>query len=179
MGRPDLAQKAIEVAEKRVSGDGWPEYYDTRNGRLIGKQSRLMQTWTIAGLLTSKMLLNNPDKASLLFWEEDFEILQSCVCMLSTKTEKSEKEGASVSKPESAIKRGRHPGPPTLVLSAPEFYKLPSSLGTPSVEVIPRDCKTFMLLQRQVNILNKYIYSSGGIEKEGEDELGGKRERKR
>lgn len=83
MGRPDLAQKAIDVAEKSLPVDGWPEYYDTRNGRFIGKQSRLMQTWTIAGLLTSKMLLNNPEKASLLFWEEDFEILQSCVCMLN------------------------------------------------------------------------------------------------
>ncbi|KAK4256546.1 hypothetical protein QN277_006255 [Acacia crassicarpa] len=82
MGRPDLAQKAVDVAEKRLIVDGWPEYYDTRNGKFIGKQSRLMQTWTIAGLLTSKMLLENPEKASLLFWEEDFEILQSCVCML-------------------------------------------------------------------------------------------------
>lgn len=82
MERPDLAQKAIDVAEKRLSEDRWPEYYDTRNGKFIGKQSRLMQTWTIAGLLTSKLLLQNPEKATLLFWEEDFEILQSCVCML-------------------------------------------------------------------------------------------------
>ena len=83
MGRPDLAQKAIDLAEKRLSVDRWPEYYDTRNGKFIGKQSRLMQTWTIAGFLTSKMLLKNPEKASLLFWEEDYELLQSCVCMLS------------------------------------------------------------------------------------------------
>ncbi|KAK7348017.1 hypothetical protein VNO80_22565 [Phaseolus coccineus] len=83
MGRPDLAQKAVDSAEKRLSLDKWPEYYDTRNGRFIGKQSRLMQTWTIAGFLTSKMLLENPEKASLLFWEEDFELLQNCVCMLS------------------------------------------------------------------------------------------------
>ncbi|KAK7363437.1 hypothetical protein VNO77_05580 [Canavalia gladiata] len=83
MGRPDLAQKAVDSAEKRLSADRWPEYYDTRNGRFIGKQSRLMQTWTIAGFLTSKMLLENPEKASLLFWEEDFELLQNCVCMLN------------------------------------------------------------------------------------------------
>ncbi|MED6169951.1 nuclear integrity protein 1 [Stylosanthes scabra] len=83
MGRPDLAQKAVDLAEKRISADRWPEYYDTRNGRFIGKQSRLMQTWTIAGFLTSKMLLENPEKASLLFWEEDFEVLQNCVCMLN------------------------------------------------------------------------------------------------
>ncbi|KAK7246233.1 hypothetical protein RIF29_41093 [Crotalaria pallida] len=83
MGKPDMAQKAVDLAEKRLSVDKWPEYYDTRNGRFIGKQSRLNQTWTIAGFLTSKMLLQNPEKASLLFWEEDFEILQSCVCMLN------------------------------------------------------------------------------------------------
>ncbi|CAL0306893.1 unnamed protein product [Lupinus luteus] len=83
MGKPELAQKAVDVAEKRLSVDRWPEYYDTRNGKFIGKQSRLMQTWTIAGFLTSKMLLKNPEKASLLFWEEDFELLQNCVCMLN------------------------------------------------------------------------------------------------
>ncbi|CAK8563840.1 unnamed protein product [Lathyrus sativus] len=83
MGRSDLAQKAVDLAEKRLNTDKWPEYYDTRNGKFIGKQSRLMQTWTIAGFLTSKMLLKNPEKASLLFWEEDFEILQNCVCMLN------------------------------------------------------------------------------------------------
>ncbi|KAE9601523.1 putative beta-fructofuranosidase [Lupinus albus] len=83
MGKPELAQKAVNLAEKRLSVDRWPEYYDTRNGKFIGKQSRLTQTWTIAGFLTSKMLLKNPKKASLLFWEEDFELLQNCVCMLN------------------------------------------------------------------------------------------------
>lgn len=83
MGRSDLAQKAVDLAEKRLCIDKWPEYYDTRNGKFIGKQSRLTQTWTIAGFLTSKMLLKNPEKASLLFWEEDFEILHNCVCMLN------------------------------------------------------------------------------------------------
>lgn len=83
MGRPELAEKAVALAEKRLSADDWPEYYDTRSGRFIGKQSRLFQTWTIAGFLTSKMLLENPEKASLLFWEEDYELLEICVCALS------------------------------------------------------------------------------------------------
>ncbi|KAF5738785.1 alkaline/neutral invertase A mitochondrial [Tripterygium wilfordii] len=83
MGRPELAQKAVALAEKRLSVDQWPEYYDTRSGRFLGKQSRLHQTWTIAGYLTSKMLLENPEKASLLFWEEDYELLEICVCALS------------------------------------------------------------------------------------------------
>ncbi|KAM2636858.1 hypothetical protein EV1_021435 [Malus domestica] len=83
MGRTELAQKAVALAEKRLSMDNWPEYYDTKSGRFIGKQSRLHQTWTIAGYLTSKMLLENPDKASLLFWEEDYELLETCVCALN------------------------------------------------------------------------------------------------
>ncbi|PON93124.1 Glycosyl hydrolase [Trema orientale] len=83
MGRPELARKAIDVAEKRLAEDQWPEYYDTRSGRFIGKQARLFQTWTIAGFLASKMLLENPEKASLLFWEEDYELLETCVCALS------------------------------------------------------------------------------------------------
>ncbi|XP_022979724.1 alkaline/neutral invertase A, mitochondrial-like [Cucurbita maxima] len=84
MGRPELARKAIAVAEKKLSADRWPEYYDMRSASLIGKQSRLFQTWTIAGFLTSKLLLENPEKASLLFWEEDYELLQGCVCVLGT-----------------------------------------------------------------------------------------------
>ncbi|XP_010319230.2 alkaline/neutral invertase A, mitochondrial [Solanum lycopersicum] len=82
MGRPELAQKAVDLAEKRLSADHWPEYYDTRHGRFIGKQARLCQTWTIAGYLTSKMLLQNPDMASKLFWNEDYELLENCVCAL-------------------------------------------------------------------------------------------------
>lgn len=83
MGRPELARKAIAVAEKRLSNDKWPEYYDTRTGRFIGKQSRLYQTWTIAGYLTSKMLLENPEMASILTCEEDLELLEGCACNLS------------------------------------------------------------------------------------------------
>ncbi|KAL9685433.1 hypothetical protein QQ045_022883 [Rhodiola kirilowii] len=83
MGRTDLAEKAIAKAEKRLKEDGWPEYYDTRNGKFIGKQSRLFQTWTIAGYLTSKMLLDSPKMTSLLFWEEDYELLEICVCALN------------------------------------------------------------------------------------------------
>ncbi|KNA23240.1 hypothetical protein SOVF_026670 [Spinacia oleracea] len=83
MGRPELAEKAINLAEKRLSVDKWPEYYDTKKGRFIGKQARLYQTWTIAGYLTSKMLLENPDAASALICDEDYELLEICVCALN------------------------------------------------------------------------------------------------
>ncbi|KAH7865484.1 hypothetical protein Vadar_007287 [Vaccinium darrowii] len=76
MGRPELARKALDMAENRLSKDHWPEYYDSRNGKFIGKQARLYQTWSVAGFLTSKMLLENPEMASLLFWDEDSELLE-------------------------------------------------------------------------------------------------------
>ncbi|KAL0292227.1 UNVERIFIED_CONTAM: Alkaline/neutral invertase A, mitochondrial [Sesamum calycinum] len=88
MGRTDLAKKAIDIAERRLSLDRWPEYYDTRNGKFIGKQARLYQTWSVAGYLTSKLLLEKPEMASLLFWEEDYDLLEICVCALSNSSRK-------------------------------------------------------------------------------------------
>ncbi|CAD5322274.1 unnamed protein product [Arabidopsis thaliana] len=83
MGKLELAKKAVAVAEKRLKEDEWPEYYDTKSGRFVGKQSRLYQTWTIAGFLAAKKLIEQPEKASLLFWEEDYQLLETCVCGLS------------------------------------------------------------------------------------------------
>lgn len=88
MGRTELAKKAINLAEKRLPADHWPEYYDTRTGKFIGKQARLYQTWSIAGFLTSKLLLENPEMASLLFWEEDYELLETCICALTNSSRK-------------------------------------------------------------------------------------------
>ncbi|KAE9615926.1 putative beta-fructofuranosidase [Lupinus albus] len=86
MGRTELAQKAVTLAEQRLPRDSWPEYYDTRAGRFIGKQARFYQTWTLAGFLASKMLLKNPEMASLLCCDEDYEILETCVCILNKKS---------------------------------------------------------------------------------------------
>ncbi|KAI8565951.1 hypothetical protein RHMOL_Rhmol02G0001700 [Rhododendron molle] len=97
MKRPELARKAVALAEKRLSVDQWPEYYDTRGGRFVGKQSRLFQTWTIAGFLTSKILLENPEKASKLFWDEDYELLEICVCALSKSGRKKCSRGVAKS----------------------------------------------------------------------------------
>ncbi|GJN03035.1 hypothetical protein PR202_ga20434 [Eleusine coracana subsp. coracana] len=63
MNRPEIAERAVEVAERRIATDKWPEYYDTKRARFIGKQSRLFQTWSIAGFLVAKLLLENPDKS--------------------------------------------------------------------------------------------------------------------
>ncbi|KAG9149020.1 hypothetical protein Leryth_010620 [Lithospermum erythrorhizon] len=70
-GRPLLAQRAIKLAESRLLKDHWPEYYDGKFGRFIGKQSRKNQTWSIAGYLVAKMMLEDPSHLSMISLEED------------------------------------------------------------------------------------------------------------
>jgi glycogen debranching enzyme len=70
-GRPQIARKAIEQVEQRLSKDGWPEYYDGKAGRYVGKQARKFQTWSIAGYLVAKMLLEDPSNLGLIALEED------------------------------------------------------------------------------------------------------------
>jgi glycogen debranching enzyme len=69
-GRADLAERAIKIAENRLVIDKFPEYYDGRNGRLIGKESRIWQTWTVAGLLAAKQLMENPNYLKLISFGE-------------------------------------------------------------------------------------------------------------
>ncbi|KAK6929101.1 Glycosyl hydrolase family 100 [Dillenia turbinata] len=83
MNRPGIAAKAVEVAERRISQDKWPEYYDTKRGRFIGKQARLFQTWSIAGYLVAKQLLASPSKANILITEEDSDLVNAFSCMIS------------------------------------------------------------------------------------------------
>ncbi|WOL11905.1 hypothetical protein Cni_G20669 [Canna indica] len=61
--------RAIDVAEKRIAADRWPEYYDTKQARWIGKQARLLQTWSIVGFLVAKLLIKNPDAARNIYME--------------------------------------------------------------------------------------------------------------
>ncbi|EKQ70800.1 glycogen debranching enzyme [Leptolyngbyaceae cyanobacterium JSC-12] len=75
-GRIDLAWRAIELAERRLGEDEWAEYYDGRNGRLVGKACRKFQTWTIAGYLLARQLLEQPEHLKLLSFDDDPEILE-------------------------------------------------------------------------------------------------------
>lgn len=77
MNRPDMAEKAFNLVERRISRDKWPEYYDTKKARFILKQARLFQTWSIAGYLVAKLLLANPSSTKILINEED--ITKKCV----------------------------------------------------------------------------------------------------
>ncbi|KAF9661615.1 hypothetical protein SADUNF_Sadunf19G0087300 [Salix dunnii] len=70
-GRPQIARKAIDLAESRLLKDGWPEYYDGKLGRYIGKQARKYQTWSIAGYLVAKMMLEDPSHLGMISLEED------------------------------------------------------------------------------------------------------------
>ncbi|MBD2138369.1 glycoside hydrolase 100 family protein [Anabaena sp. FACHB-1237] len=68
--RLDMARKAIEIAKDKLSEDEWPEYYDGKKGRLIGKQARKYQTWTIAGFLLAKELIEQPANLPLVTFEQ-------------------------------------------------------------------------------------------------------------
>ncbi|CAN6559995.1 unnamed protein product [Malus baccata var. baccata] len=83
LNRPEIAAKAVEIAEKRISIDKWPEYYDTKRARFIGKQAQLYQTWSVAGYLVAKLLLANPSAAKNLVNEEDSELINAFSCMIS------------------------------------------------------------------------------------------------
>ncbi|KAI3420524.1 Alkaline/neutral invertase [Psidium guajava] len=84
MNRPEIAENAVRIAERCISNDKWPEYYDTKRARFIGKQARLFQTWSIAGYLVSKLLLSNPSAARILVNEEDVDLVNAFSCMISS-----------------------------------------------------------------------------------------------
>lgn len=70
-GRPQIARRAIELGESRFAKDGWPEYYDGKLGRYVGKQARKFQTWSISGYLVAKMMLEDPSHIGMVSLEED------------------------------------------------------------------------------------------------------------
>lgn len=71
MDRGELAHHAIAIAERRLLQDDWPEYYDGPDGRLIGKEARKYQTWTIAGYLLAVELIHHPEHLQLITFEPE------------------------------------------------------------------------------------------------------------
>ncbi len=59
--RADLGHRAYQIASFRLERDYWPEYYDGRSGRLIGRRANYNQTWTAAALILSHKFLHEPD----------------------------------------------------------------------------------------------------------------------
>ncbi|AFY77428.1 MAG: glycoside hydrolase 100 family protein [Hydrococcus sp. C42_A2020_068] len=64
--REEIARKAIHIAANRLLKDEWAEYYDGKNGRLVGREARKYQTWTIAGFLLAQELINHPKYLTLI-----------------------------------------------------------------------------------------------------------------
>jgi hypothetical protein len=67
--RVSIGLKATQIAAQRILKDEWAEYYDGKNGRLIGREARKYQTWTIAGFLLAQKLLDNPEYLRLVSFE--------------------------------------------------------------------------------------------------------------
>ena len=59
--RRELAERAVEQARQRLGAHDWPEYYDGRSGRLIGRRANRRQTWTAAAFIFAHQLLENPE----------------------------------------------------------------------------------------------------------------------
>lgn len=77
MGKPELAEKALAIAQQHLFDDEWPEYYDGKQGRLMGREARKFQVWTIAGFLAAHALLENPRHLDLISFEDE-PIVLSC-----------------------------------------------------------------------------------------------------
>ncbi|KAL1558217.1 Neutral/alkaline invertase 3, chloroplastic [Salvia divinorum] len=93
MNRPEIAENAIKIAEKRLAKDKWPEYYDTKGARFVGKQARLFQSWSVAGYLVAKLLMENPSAANILVNVEDAELLNVFSCALSANPRGKRRKG--------------------------------------------------------------------------------------
>lgn len=61
-GREDLARRAFDTACERLVEDGWPEYYDGKNGRLIGRRASFNQVWSASSVILSHKVLQGPDR---------------------------------------------------------------------------------------------------------------------
>ncbi len=65
MGRLDIAQQAMDQAMKRLPADQWPEYYDGRKGRLIGRRANRHQVWSATSFIMSHKVLEQPELPGL------------------------------------------------------------------------------------------------------------------
>ncbi len=74
LDQPEMAKRALAIAEKRLEQDEWPEYYDGKHNRLLGKEARKYQTWTIAGYIVATMLLDEPKHMKLLSFDSEPDV---------------------------------------------------------------------------------------------------------
>lgn len=72
-GRPEIAERAIDLALARLARDRFPEYYDGPAGRLVGRRARLRQTWSAAGLLVAQDLMESGRVLDWIGWDDVVE----------------------------------------------------------------------------------------------------------
>jgi len=82
-GYTEMAGQALKITEQRIDKDGWPEYYDGKTNRLIGKEARLYQTWTFAGYMAAYKLLEEPELYTKISFAEDQEVI---ACSIQTQS---------------------------------------------------------------------------------------------
>lgn len=58
--RREIAERAVGLVAAKVASDGWPEYYDGRYGRLMGRRANIGQVWSAAGFILAQQLLDDP-----------------------------------------------------------------------------------------------------------------------
>lgn len=68
--RPEIGKQALEIAAKSLVKDEWAEYYDGKNGRLVGKEARKYQNWTVSGYLLAEALMSDSQYLSWISHEE-------------------------------------------------------------------------------------------------------------
>lgn len=61
MDREDLAHHAMIHVNMRLHKDQWPEYYDGKNGRLIGRRANYNQTWSASAFILGHKFLQDPN----------------------------------------------------------------------------------------------------------------------
>lgn len=67
LGHKDTAKKLLDFALPRLHHDNWPEYYDGRYGRLLGRRANLKQTWTAAATILGDLFIE--EEQTLYFWD--------------------------------------------------------------------------------------------------------------
>lgn len=60
-GKHALARQTLDMAMQKLPRDDWPEYYDGRQGSLIGRRANLKQTWSASSVIVAHRLLEDPE----------------------------------------------------------------------------------------------------------------------
>jgi glycogen debranching enzyme len=77
-GASDILQRALDAIRSQLPDDEWPEYYDGRLGRLVGREARRLQTWSVAGYLVAEHLAEDPGAVDRLGFDDHTALTSEC-----------------------------------------------------------------------------------------------------